>query len=201
MISYEETKDFLTNVTFNDVKDLDGKLSKFNFVSLVDLPEEYSALLYLVIIDKPGRNKYFGFDTKGFDGTYIGSPVTNEKQFKKDIAKYDWRCVCVDYGDAGVMARKEKAVLGLIDAKDPDNEYYNASNGGSPFMKGYVSVEVCEKIIDKLEKGEYEKVSEPKEKVHAITPHQVRERANGSKWSNDKVKEILYKLEDTKARR
>ena len=200
IISYEDTQKFLTDVTFDDVKDLDGKLSKFNFVSLVDLPQEYSALLYLVIIDKPDRNKYFGFDTKGFDGTYVGSPVTNEKQFKKDIADYDWKCVCVDYGDAGVMARKEKAVLELVNAKDPDNEYYNASNGGSPFMKGYVSVEVVEKIVLKLEKGEYEKKSEPKEKIHNIAAHQVREMANGSKWSNNKVKEILYKLEDTKGK-
>ena len=104
IISYEDTQKFLTDVTFDDIKDLDGKLSKFNFVSLVELPQEYSALLYLVIIDKPDQNKYFGFDTKGFDGTYIGSPVTNEKQFKKDIAGHDWRCICVDYGNVGVMA-------------------------------------------------------------------------------------------------
>ena len=57
MISYDETKDFLTKVAFDDVKDLHGALSEFNFVSLVYLPEEYPAILYLVIIDKPGPNK------------------------------------------------------------------------------------------------------------------------------------------------
>ena len=199
IISYEDTQKFLTDVTFDDIKDLDGKLSKFNFVSLVELPQEYSALLYLVIIDKPDQNKYFGFDTKGFDGTYIGSPVTNEKQFKKDIAGHDWRCICVDYGNAGVMANKEKAMLEFVDAKN-NPKYYNASNGGSPFMKGYISTEVLEKIVGKLERGEYEKVSKPKEKVHDINSYQVRETANGSKWSNDKVKEIGYKLEDTKGK-
>ena len=195
----EDTQKFLTDVTFDDIKDLDGKLSKFGFVSLVDLPKEYASSNYLVIIDKPAPNKYYGFDTKGFDGTYIGSPVTNEKQFLKDIATYDWRCICVDYGNVGVMARKEKAMLEFVDAKNHP-EYYNASNGGSPFMKGYVSIEVLEKIISKLEKGEYEKVSKLKEEVYAITSHQVREQANGSKWSNDKVKEIEYKLEDTKGK-
>ena len=76
--------------------------------------------------NKPAPNKYYGFDTKGFDGTYIGSPVTNEKQFLKDIADHDWKCVCVDYDDAGVMARKEKAMLEFLDAKN-NPEYYNAS--------------------------------------------------------------------------
>ena len=90
-------------------------------------------------------------------------------------------------------------MLEFVDAKNHP-EYYNASNGGSPFMKGYVSIEVLEKIISKLEKGEYEKVSKLKEEVYAITSHQVREQANGSKWSNDKVKEIGYKLEDTKGK-
>ena len=199
IISYEDTQKFLTDVTFDDIKDLDGKLSKFNFVSLVELPQEYSALLYLVIIDKPDQNKYFGFDTKGFDGTYIGSPVTNEKQFKKDIAGHDWRCICVDYGNVGVMARKEKAMLEFVDAKN-NPKYYNASNGGSPFMKGYISIEVLEKIVGKLERGEYKKVSEPKDKVHAITAYQVREIANGSNWSLNKIKEILYKLKDSKGK-
>ena len=199
VFSYEDTQKFLTDVTFDDVKHLDGKLSKFGFVSLIDSPKDYSSINYLVIIDKPAPNKYYGFDTKGFDGTYIGSPVTNEKQFKKDIEKYDWRCVCVDYGDAGVMARKEKAMLEFLDAKN-NPEYFNASNGGSPFMKGYVSIEVCEKIIDKLEKGEYQKISEPKEKVHAINAHQVREVANGSPKSKKKVKEIYYKLQDSKGK-
>ena len=65
-------------------------------------------------------------------------------------------------------------------------------------MKGLKSSEICEKIKSKLKNNEYEKVLEPKEKVHSISAFQVREEANGSTKSKKKVKDIWYKLQDTK---
>jgi hypothetical protein len=193
MMTENEIQEFLSNVTFDKIKDLnhhDG------FIDLVNLPEVYEAYLYLTIIDsKKEMNKYLGWSGKDFDGTYVGSVVKHREQFLKDLRHFGSRVICLNYGEASIITKMEKNMLDFLNARD-NPEYFNATNGGSSKMKGFKSIAALDNILLKYENEEYDIVLELVDTLEQIEPFQVREVMEIKGLCTD----ISFKLNDSKGK-
>jgi len=188
-----EIKEFLSNVTFDKIKDLRGN---GDFIDLANLPEEYEGYLYLTIIDSDKEmNKYLGWSGEDFDGTYVGSVVKHRKQFLKDLRNFDSRVICLNYGEASTITKGEKTMLDFLDARN-NPEYFNATNGGSSKMKGLKSEEALDIIIAKLENNEYDIVIESVDTLLKIELFQVRDILEVKGLAKD----IYYQLMKTKGK-
>ena len=98
------------------------------FVPLVDIPEDqnYESYVYFIVFDHDKLMKYYlGYHDGLFDGTYKGSPKTHEKEFKRDLGKYQYKVYCLDIGTHDNMIYKEKEMLDQIKSEGGFNEMYN----------------------------------------------------------------------------
>ena len=78
----EEIVDFIKNITFDEAKKL--KIDS-DHITMVNLPDEYQAHLYLTIINSGKEtDRYLGWREDEFNGTYWGSPRKRKEEFWDD---------------------------------------------------------------------------------------------------------------------
>ena len=105
----EEIVDFIKNITFDEAKKL--KIDS-DHITMVNLPDEYQAHLYLTIINSGKEtDRYLGWREDEFNGTYWGSPRKRKEEFWDDMQNFENLTLCLSVGDATAMNILESKIL------------------------------------------------------------------------------------------
>ena len=162
------------------------------FIPLTEIPDEYEAYLYIVVFDHNKKMRYYiGYHVGKFDGTYKGSPKTNEVEFLRDMHKYTYKVYALEIGTHEEMIYEEKVMLDNVEENIFKEELYNESRGGGKELKNYNKV--LDTLMDDLDVGNLPIVEVDKHEVHSWRTWQVRfeEEIKG------KVAKILAEMNQT----
>jgi len=127
---------------------------------LVTTIENYSAYVYKITITfKDGTKKiYIGAHKGSIYDPYNFS--SEDETFLKDLRNPDTEVYfeIIMKGTAYDMFDLENQMLEEVDAKNPKNEYYNNTNGGSRYTDQSASIEAfIDSILEKIKNGDFDK--------------------------------------------
>ena len=187
----EEIVDFIKNITFDEAKKL--KIDS-DHITMVNLPDEYQAHLYLTIINSGKEtDRYLGWREDEFNGTYWGSPRKRKEEFWDDMQNFENLTLCLSVGDATAMNILESKVLTKVNART-NKKFFNGSNSGGAKTKGLKSINALKNIVKNLINEVYPVLKQDKNLLYDIPVYQVREVPE----IPGKVKKISTMITDTK---
>ena len=136
-------------------------LTKFDKDLVENFGDDYKAYVYKITItfaDETTKKIYIGAHLGSIYDSYDFS--SEDEEFLNDYNNQDNKInlEIIMKGTVWDMFDLENRMLVEVDAKNPNNEYYNNTNGGSRYTSQSAEQEfLVDNIIHKFESGEYDK--------------------------------------------